>query len=155
MHPNEKLIQDFYSAFQRHDAAGMAACYHPDITFTDSVFQGLKGDRAKAMWYMLTERGKDMQLTVSNIKADDQIGSAHWEAHYTYSATGRKVINKIDSAFKFKDGKIIEQRDTFNLTTWARQALGPSGVLLGWTPFMQNAIRRKALEGLDKFIAKK
>ena len=38
MHPNARLLQDFYSAFQRRDAAAMAACYHPDVHFRDEVF---------------------------------------------------------------------------------------------------------------------
>jgi hypothetical protein len=33
-------------------------------------------------------------------------------------------------------------------------ALGPSGKLLGWAPFVQNGIRKRALEGLDAFIAR-
>jgi hypothetical protein len=32
--------------------------------------------------------------------------------------------------------------------------LGMNGHLLGWTPFMQNAIRRKAAQTLDIYISK-
>ena len=39
------------------------------------------------------------------------------------------------------------------LVSWARQALGPPGLLLGWTPVIRTAVRRKARAGLDEFLA--
>ena len=45
MHPHEALIRDFYAAFARRDAEGMARCYHPEVFFSDTVFPSL---RAKA-----------------------------------------------------------------------------------------------------------
>jgi len=36
--PNAALIQRFYEAFQRSDAEAMAACYAPDVQFSDPVF---------------------------------------------------------------------------------------------------------------------
>jgi ketosteroid isomerase-like protein len=155
MHPNEQLIHNFYSAFQRHDGVGMAACYHPEVVFSDPVFVDLHGSRAKSMWQMLCERGKDLTLTFSNVRADDQSGSAHWEATYTFSTTGRKVLNIIDATFEFRDGKIIKHTDTFDFWRWSRQALGMSGVLLGWSPFLQNTVRKTAIKGLDAFVAKR
>src|SRR4051794_16551090 len=71
MHPNEELLERFYTSFQRKDSAGMAACYHPEITFSDPVFRDLKGPKAAAMWEMLTGRAKDMQITFRDIRADD------------------------------------------------------------------------------------
>ena len=52
MHPNAQLIQTFYTAFQNRDAAGMAACYHPEVVFSDPVFPHLEGPKAIAMWQM-------------------------------------------------------------------------------------------------------
>lgn len=60
------------------------------------------------MWQMLCERGKDLDITVSGIHADAHRGKAHWEARYAFSATGRKVHNKIDATFQFADGKILK-----------------------------------------------
>ena len=152
-HPNEDLIRRFYESFQRRDAEGMIACYHPDVAFSDPVFQGLRGGEARAMWRMLCERAKDFELTFDNVRADDAQGSAHWEARYTFSATGRRVHNVIDATFKLSGGKIIKHDDHFDLWRWARMALGPSGALLGWLPPMQGAVRGKARKGLDEFIA--
>jgi ketosteroid isomerase-like protein len=154
MHPNEKLIEKFYACFQKRDHQGMAACYHDEVEFSDAVFIGLKGARAKAMWGMLCERGKDLAIEVSGISADADSGKAHWEARYTFSATGRKVHNKIDAAFQFADGKIINHRDSFDLWKWARMAFGLKGILLGWLPAVQTAIRKEAGKNLESFMKK-
>ena len=54
-------------------------------------------------------------------------GRAHWDATYTYSATGRRVDNRIDATFAFRDGLIVRHDDRFDLWRWARQALGVQG----------------------------
>ncbi|MCA9705062.1 MAG: nuclear transport factor 2 family protein [Myxococcales bacterium] len=153
MHPHAELIQTFYTAFQRRDGQAMADCYHPEIQFSDPVFTDLRGERAGAMWKMLTGRAKDLEVRFSNVEADDDQGRAHWDASYTFSATGRHVDNHIDASFRFRDGKIIEHRDVFDFWAWTRQALGLSGTLLGWTPIVQGKVRRTAAAGLDAFMA--
>jgi ketosteroid isomerase-like protein len=154
MHPNAELISTFYKAFARKDAPGMIACYHPEIRFSDPVFPDLQGERAGAMWRMLCERGADLQIEASNISADDQRGAAHWDARYTFSQTGRKVLNRIDATFEFRDGKIIRHRDEFDLWKWAGMALGVPGRLLGWLPPFQGKIRANAGKTLERFVAK-
>lgn len=154
---NKELIKKFYTAFQQKDHAGMIACYHPEIHFSDPVFTDLHGNQAKAMWRMLCERGKDLQVVFSDVvataSADEGNGRAHWEATYTFS-TGRKIHNVIEAAFEFRDGLIIRHQDTFDLWRWTRMALGPMGLFLGWTPLVQKRIRRTALAGLEKFMAR-
>jgi ketosteroid isomerase-like protein len=154
MHPNAELIAGFYAAFQRRDHAAMAACYAPDATFSDPVFRDLRGPRVGAMWRMLCERATDLRIEASVIEADGDRGSARWEAWYTFAATGRPVHNIIQASFEFRDGLIAHHRDAFDLTAWARQALGIKGLLLGWTPPVQHAIRAQAARGLDAFIRK-
>ncbi len=149
---NKTVIETFYTTFQQKDYASMIACYHEDIRFSDPVFTDLQGKQAKAMWHMLCERGKDLQITFNNVQADGDLGSAHWEATYTFS-TGRKVHNVIDAQFKFADGKIIDHQDTFDLWKWTRMALGFSGILLGWSPMVKNKVRTMGMSGLDAFIA--
>ncbi len=152
MNSNEQLINRFYGAFQKRDAAGMNACYHRDVEFSDPVFPGLKGDRARGMWTMLCRNGADLKIEFMDVKADDKTGSAHWDAWYTFSKTGRKVLNRIDARFEFRDGLIYKHRDRFDLHAWAGQALGLPGKLLGGTAFMQNKIRAMAGKSLDDFL---
>jgi ketosteroid isomerase-like protein len=153
MESNKQLIEAFYSAFQRKDYAAMNACYYPEVHFWDPVFNDLQGKEAMAMWHMLCERGKDLTLEYSGVEAGETAGSAHWEAHYTFS-TGRKVHNIIEAAFEFRDGKIIKHTDVFGLWRWARQALGPVGLLLGWFPTVQSKVRHTAQRQLNDFILK-
>lgn len=154
MHPHAELIETFYTAFQRRDGDAMAACYHPEVRFSDPVFPDLHGPRAGGMWRMLCERGKDLELQFSDVHADDEGGRAHWDASYTFSATGRHVDNHIDAAFRFRDGKIVEHRDSFSFWAWSRQALGVPGLLLGWTPLVRGKVRATANAGLDAYMAK-
>ena len=152
MHANAALIHRFYDSFAALDATGMQACYHPDVVFSDPAFGELRGKQAGAMWAMLCGRAKDLQVTASDVEADDQRGRAHWEAHYTFGQTGRPVHNRIDAEFEFADGLIIRHTDRFDFYAWARQALGPAGLLLGWTPFLQKQVRDRARYGLDKYM---
>src|SRR5512138_893326 len=78
VHTNAHLIERFYTAFQKRDGDGMAACYAPDVKFTDEVFVGLEGERAKAMWKMLCARAKDLTVEFRDVQASDTEGSAHW-----------------------------------------------------------------------------
>jgi ketosteroid isomerase-like protein len=150
---NAALINRFYEAFARRDAEAMVACYAPNVRFADPAFGELHGDEARGMWRMLVERGKDLEVVHSKVVADDQgHGSAHWDADYTFSATGRKVHNSIDARFRFEGGLIAEHEDSFDVYRWARQALGPVGLLLGWTPMVQNKIRSGARESLTEYM---
>jgi ketosteroid isomerase-like protein len=154
MHPNARLIQEFYAAFDAHDPARMLACYGPGVRFSDPVFPGLNDAEARAMWTMLCARGKDLRVTASRISADDSAGGAHWDADYTFSGTGRLVHNRIDATFKFRDGLIVEHTDAFDLWRWAGMALGLKGQLLGWLPPVQDAVRRQAGAGLRAWMAR-
>lgn len=152
MHPNAALIHRFYDSFAALDAAGMQACYYPDVVFSDPAFGELRGPEAGAMWAMLCARAKDLQVEASDVEADDARGRAHWEARYTFGQTGRPVHNRIDAEFEFRDGLIIRHTDTFDFYAWARQALGPAGLLLGWTPILQNKVRSTARAGLETYM---
>jgi ketosteroid isomerase-like protein len=92
---NTQLIERFYTAFAERDGAAMAACYAPDVRFSDPVFPDLRGSRAGAMWRMLTSGSGDARIELLEHDADDARGSAHWRAHYTFTETGRPVVNDI------------------------------------------------------------
>ncbi len=147
---NVQLIQNFYDAFATGDAEAMVSLYADDIEFQDPAFGPLKGDSSKNMWRMLLKT-PGIKISASNIKADDQTGSADWIAEYTFSLTGRKVINRVLADFIFSNGKIVKHTDTFSFWKWASQAFGLKGFLLGWTPLMKNKVRQQALARLSKF----
>ena len=150
--PNAALIARFYAAFAARDGSSMAACYAEDVTFSDPVFPDLRGREAGAMWRFLTGSSKDLRVELMEHDAAGSEGSAHWVAHYTFSQTGRPVVNDVRARFRFEAGLIAEHRDDFNFHRWAGQALGPSGRLLGWTPILRTAVRHRARAGLDRFL---
>lgn len=149
---NKTIIEQFYTAFAGADAKGMVQLYADDIQFEDPAFGKLKGESAKNMWRMLVNPG--LKLVFSNVWVDGDKGGAHWRATYTFSKTGRKVVNEVDALFHFNDGKIIAHTDTFSFWKWSRQALGMPGLLLGWTSFLQHKVRQQALAKLKAFQAK-
>jgi len=155
MNRNEQTLTKFYTAFQQKNYEAMGECYHDEATFRDEAFDLKTAAEVRGMWEMLCKRGKDMEMVFRDVKADEKTGSAHWEAHYTFSTSGRKVHNSINSAFTFKDGLILNQIDRFNFHRWSRQALGTPGLLLGWTSFLQKKVRKNAMAGLREFLAKK
>jgi ketosteroid isomerase-like protein len=156
MDTNTEVISKFYTAFQQLDYQAMNSCYSDDIVFNDPAFGLLRGDEAKAMWEMLCKNAKNFSLTFSNIQLlDEEYATCNWVATYTFSKTGRRVVNNIKAFMRFKDGKIIEHSDGFKLSKWAAQALGLPGVLLGWTGFMKRKIQKNARKNLVTFIEKK
>ena len=148
---NAALIEGFYDAFDKRDGDRMAACYTADARFSDPVFPDLKGDEPGAMWRMLTGQAQDLRVELAEHDADEEHGSARWIATYTFTKTGRPVVNDVSARFRFADGLIAEHVDAFSFHRWSRQALGPVGLLLGWTPIIKGATRKQARASLDKF----
>lgn len=152
----KETIEKFYQAFENHDAERMTAYYHKEIQFEDPAFGVLIGEKAKNMWRMLCRSLNEQggEITMINITSNDKICTANWEAHYTFSKTGKKVHNIIKAEFEFKDGLIIKHTDSFDLYKWAKQALGVKGVLIGWTPFFKKKLIIETNRLLSQFEQK-
>ena len=147
-----ELIERFYAAFDRRDGDAMAACYAPEAVFRDPVFGQLDAEQTGAMWRMLTAGAEDLSVELAEHAADGATGSARWIARYTFTRTGRPVVNDVRATFKFRDGLIVEHVDRFGWWKWARQALGPLGVWLGWTPQLRLRVHRQARAGLSRWM---
>ena len=153
---SQAIIERFYAAFARLDGAAMQACYAEGAQFDDEAFS-LKGrQQIGGMWRMLCDTTKAKGLAHWKLEASAITdGSAHWEAHYLFSTTGRLVHNKIDAAFTFGgNGLILTHRDRFDFWAWSRQALGTPGLLLGWSPMLRKKVRASAAANLQRFLAK-
>lgn len=148
---NRETIERFYSAFGQCNGAAMTACYTPDAHFRDPAFGDLQGPDVGAMWRMLTSRATDLKIELHEHGADEETGTAHWIARYTFS-TGRPVVNDIQAKFRFSgDGLIADHVDDFDFRTWAKQALGPSGHLVALLPPLRKKARAKALDQLEQY----
>lgn len=135
----KEVIAKFYEAFKQRDAKTMLSCYHEDIVFHDPAFGELDYRGVGKMWTYLLEKG-DKDMKIDYVVLDEH--RANWEAQYLFSSTKRKVHNKIEASFEFRDGKIVKHTDHFDFWKWSRMALGLPGYLLGWSPYLRNKVRR-------------
>ena len=161
-----EVVEHFYRCFAAHDGPGMAACYTDDATFSDPVFKDLSGAEVGGMWKMLTGRSGDLVVELEGItgpgnkdKADGARDGevhyiAHWTARYSFTATKRKVVNRVTSNIFLRGDKFARQRDDFDLSAWLAQALGPTASLLGWTGLPARLIRAQAQKGLSAYMKK-
>ncbi|MFZ1361864.1 MAG: nuclear transport factor 2 family protein [Candidatus Nanopelagicales bacterium] len=152
---NIQVLEKFYAAFGRRDAEVMGACYADDVVFHDPAFGELHGNEARAMWAMLCRGGEDLEVDASDIRSDGATGSAHWDATYTFGPLKRKITNRIDASFVFRDGLIVEHRDSFSFYAWSKQAFGPLGTAFGWIPVTPLAMRVLAKRQLHAYMERK
>jgi ketosteroid isomerase-like protein len=153
MEDKAEVIRRFYSAFQQRDYHTMNLCYTDDVVFFDPVFGMLQAEQVKKMWEMLCKRATDLQIVYGNIQdLGDDYYTCDWIATYTFSKTGRKVVNNIKAHMRFSGSKIIEHSDAFSVHKWSKQALGFSGWLLGWNSFFQRKISNSAHSQLIRFM---
>lgn len=153
METNVGLVKRFYEAFGRLDHAGMNELYDPGVIFFDPVFGMLNADQVKAMWQMLCSRAVGFRLEAKEpVALDDEYVTCEWTAEYVFSATGKKVVNRVKAHMRLRDGRITEHSDAFSPHRWAAQALGWKGWLLGGFGFFQRALRKKAARQLDAFM---
>jgi ketosteroid isomerase-like protein len=155
MHPHEALLREFYGAFARRDAEAMARCYSDDVFFSDPAFPKLHGEEARDMWRMLVSGATDLEVVLEEAFADAEGGRARWTATYTFSKTGRHVVNRISALFAFRDGKIVRHYDRFSFWRWSSQALGPLGKFLGWFAPVKWMVRKQAARNLARFREKR
>ncbi|GAA3134389.1 hypothetical protein GCM10010466_26370 [Planomonospora alba] len=149
------LIRTFYDALARRDLTAMEDCYHPEATFGDPIFQELEGrDLIMGMWRMQLSRGADLDVTLADVTAAPHAVTARWSAGYTFTSTGRRVVNHVDSLFRFEDGLIVRHHDEFDFKRWSKMALGrPVGLVVGWTPAFRARIRDRARQRLEQTMA--
>lgn len=139
------ITERFYTAFAAGDVETMASCYHEDARFSDPVFPELDGkDAVMKMWRTLVGRSDDINIVLGEHSEDEHKGSAHWTATYTFTTTGRHVVNEVDAAMIFRDGLIVDHQDTFDFWKWSRQALGAPGLLLGWSPMLKKKVQAQS-----------
>lgn len=112
----DSFVRDFYAAYSAKDAEKMSQFYTADATFVDPSFE-------------LNLKGPD-EIRALLSKALAKYESLDWEISHTTPAgddlvVEGKMIGKLGaktvrvpfvSVFHFKDGKIAEQRDMFDVT---------------------------------------
>lgn len=156
MHANAALLDKLFTALDRHDHETMASCYHPDAAFRDIAFDRRGRGEIHDMWRMICHN--DIRVKFEIVDADDIAGRVRLIDVYTFGASknppdpGHRVVNAIESRFRFEGGLIRRHDDRCDAKDWARQALGEgiAGFLAGRIRLLRS---RKAREKLDAFLA--
>lgn len=148
------VAERFYEAFMVRDHYTMGMLYAEHATFSDPVFPLLNARGARFMWKMLLTRAEDLGIEVKILEDSPMRARVEWVAYYNFGATGRRVVNRIQTEMALSNGRIVRQVDRFNLWRWSGQALGAKGWLLGWTPLVRNKIRAQAAHSLREYARK-
>ena len=144
MNCNAELLHRIFSNLNRHDHQEMANCYHPHAAFHDIAFDLRGKNQIHSMWRMIC--AGDIRATFEVVQASEQEGLVRLVDEYTFSETGRRVCNPVESRFRFRDGLIVEQRDSCDARAWATMALGGlSGFLAGRFRFLRSWKARSML----------
>ena len=150
MHPNAQLIESLYSAIRDNEPNRAAACYSESARYEDIAFR-LEGRKSISdMWRLVCSR--EVKVVFDSIVADDNQGTGHWVFRYTFSETGKQVVNDMHSHFSFRDGLIVDHHDKGDAVSWAKQAyFFPKSFLVGHIgPLRRFGARKK----LEEFIQK-
>lgn len=147
------IANQFYGAFVQKDIATLDKLYHPDLQFSDPAFGSLTKAETIAMWSMLFGASDDLKVTFSFLEAKNDHARVAWVAKYSFGRNKRQVINRITADLIIEDQQIISHQDRFDLHKWARQALGLTGLILGWSGFFKTKLQRQTKQRLRKFMA--
>ena len=144
MHANAALLTRLFTALDLHDHVAMAACYHPKARFHDIAFD-LEGRAVGDMWRMICSG--DIRVEIEHVEADDRSGLARIVDSYSFGRRKKPVVNRIESRFQFRNGRIVRQDDECDPRAWAEQSLGtgPLGALAGRSRRLRSALARAKL----------
>ena len=150
MHPNAALIHRLFTALTEHQPDVMASCYDPNATFEDIAFRLRGRQEIHDMWRMICLGGSEITATCEILHADDATARVRVVDDYKFGEDKRPVVNRIDSHFVFRDGRIVEHRDDCDSRAWAEAAIGGvGGFIAGRVSFVR---RYMAGRKLKKFL---
>jgi SnoaL-like domain len=144
MNTNAKLVEHLYGSLDRHDADAMARCYHQTATFHDIAFDLRGKNQIASMWKMICD--SDIKATFAIIDSSADQVTVKLIDEYTFSETGRRVCNVIESRLRFSGELIVEHVDACDSRLWAGMALGGiSGFIAGRVGLLRRLMAARKL----------
>jgi limonene-1,2-epoxide hydrolase len=108
------LWQNQYADKDKPDWEGILPYYHKDIVFTDSV-QKIRGiGKFAAMTRRLLKRSRNMEFRVHNSVMKGDLIFMEWEMVISYGVYPKSSVFGA-SRVRLRDGKVVEQRDYYDL----------------------------------------
>lgn len=110
-----ELWSQTYNTEGKPDWSHILPYYDDDIYFRDSI-QEIRGKKEfTAMTERLTQRSKDLKMKIVNAVMHENIFFLEWEMTIKYKKNPSSVIFGSSRLTLNKEGKIIEQRDYYDL----------------------------------------
>jgi len=104
-----------YNTEGKPDWSHILPYYDKDIYFKDSI-QELRGiEDFKAMTERLSERSKDLEMKIVNLSGNADKIFIEWEMTISYKKNPSSVLYGSSRLTLNADGRIIEQRDYYDL----------------------------------------
>lgn len=131
--PNETrdLIESYYAAFNKGDAAGMLDCLTEDVAHDINQGERQSGKAAFAAFLAHMDRCYRERLTNIVIMVDEtgQRAAAEFVVHGQYLVTdeglteaqGQTYVLPVGAFFDIADGRIARVSVYYNLADWTRQ----------------------------------
>lgn len=111
----KELWSKTYNTAGKPDWSHILPYYHKDIYFRDSI-QGIYGiEEFSAMTDRLSKRSKDLKMKVVRAIMEENIIFVEWEMTISYKKNPSSVLYGSSRLTLTEEGKIIEQRDYYDL----------------------------------------
>lgn len=104
-----------YNTNGKPDWSHIFPYYHPDIVFQDSIQRVNGYDNFVAMCNRLTKRCKQLQMDIDNIVHDSNVILMDWTMTMSFRKSPSTPIYGCTRLTLHEDGRIIEQRDYYDL----------------------------------------
>ncbi len=111
----KELWSKTYNTEGKPDWSHILPFYDENIYFRDSI-QAIHGiEEFRAMTERLTNRSKDLKMNIINVVMHDSIAFIEWEMTIKFKKNPSSVLYGSSRLTLNKEGKIIEQRDYYDL----------------------------------------
>ncbi|PZC51694.1 MULTISPECIES: nuclear transport factor 2 family protein [unclassified Mesotoga] len=110
-----ELWSKTYNTEGRPDWSHILPYYDENILFKDTI-QEIRGiEEFKKMTERLAERSKELKMAVLRVVKEDKVVFVEWEMTILFKKTRTSVIYGTSRLSLSEEGKIIEQRDYYDL----------------------------------------
>ena len=104
-----------YNTKGKPDWSHIFPYYHPDIVFQDSI-QRLEGiEDFKEMCNRLTKRCKELRMDIANVVVQSNVIMMDWKMTMSFRKSPSTPMYGCTRLTLHEDGRIIEQRDYYDL----------------------------------------
>jgi limonene-1,2-epoxide hydrolase len=111
----KELWSKTYNTEGKPDWSHILPYYDDNIYFRDSI-QAIHGiAEFRAMTERLTDRSKDLKMNIVNVVIHENIAFLEWEMTIKYKKNPSSVLYGSSRLTLNEEGKIIEQRDYYDL----------------------------------------